>query len=312
MSDAPPVAESLFDDAPRQSDYGFNSDGSVFNDLGKAAEKASGNIPVHKQRLAGEKYYKEALPKVGRLFDGEDTMDELFAVVDESMTLAVNIIEAAELASIVTGATTPAEAGMNLLTTLIQTAVSVGLSFLVEYIQPLKDLFGLLTGNPGRLRTSKSMWEALAEKVQPIGTNLVERAGELGEVWQDGAAGAAGYRLCEGNDVIQVVAAFSRGIGQALEFCASTFEKVQDYMVNRASDLVGIVISCIPKLLASPVTASKVILDLLPVIMRVYIEFLQIMLHMTRAFGTLVGLMNATADAAERMNPYIEAMSGTG
>lgn len=304
MNEAPPTGESLFENAPRQSDYGFNSDGSIYNDFEKAAEKAGDDLPFYKQYRVGKEYYEKA-QHIDKLFDGDETVEDLFTVIDESMTLAVNIVEAIELASTVQGATTPAKAGEALIETLIGTAISVGVPLLVEWLQPLKDLFGLLTGNPDRLRTSKSMWEALADRVEPIGVSLEARARELGEVWRDEAETAAEYRLYEGGQMAQVVAKLSRGMGVVLEFCASTFEKVQGYMVNRAADLVSVAMSA----LTSVATALKVIRELVPLIVRVYIEFLQIMLHLTRAFGTLVNVMNAAGDAAERMTVYIDAMT---
>ncbi|THV23536.1 hypothetical protein [Glycomyces paridis] len=298
---------TYFDDAPQQSDFGTNADGTILNDPAAAVTKALENFPGYKQTIAGISYIEDTGPLIGKLFDGEATFDDLFTIVDTSLTLAVNIIETIELGMAAGELATGDPFGV--LGTAVSTMTSIGLTFLLESLQPVQDLFGMITGNPGRIRVSRDMWEALATGLVPIGVQLVDGSNKLGAVWSDTGADAARLRMLEGNDVIQVAAALSSGVSGSLEFCASTFEKVQGYLVNRASDIAGALVSYIPWFWEGPKGWVQIILDFLPMIARIIIELVQIALHLARALGAILGLIQGAQVAAQLMNPYIDRMS---
>lgn len=298
---------SYFDDAPRQSDFLYNDDGSMLDDTSAAATKALENWPLYKQSLAGANYLQETAPLIGKLFDGEATFDDLFNIVDSSLTLAVNCIELIELSLSVSGGLRGDLSGV--LGTCVSTLVSMGLTFILESLQPVQDLFGMITGNPGRIRTSKEMWEALATGLAPIGGSLAEQAAKLDEAWQDSGADSARLRLLEGNDILQVTAALANGVGAALEFCATTFEKVQGYVLNRTSDLAGALVSYVPKAFQGPKGWIEIALDFIPMVIRMTMELIQIAMHLTRACLAILGLINGAQAAAENARPFIERMS---
>lgn len=300
---------SSFDDAPRHSDFGVGQDGSMCNDFSDSAAKASENIAGYKQLLAVKEYREKTMPLIGELFAGEASFDEVFTVIDSSLTLAVNAIEGVELLMAVEGAMTGDPVAM--IAAAAETWVSVGMTFILEYFQPVQDLFGMLTGNPGRIRTSKEMWLALAEGLSPIGEAMVGHASRLRDVWRDSGSDAAQLRLLEGNDVIQVAAVLSLGVAEAMEFCATTFEKIQGFIMNRTADLVGFLIEFIPEIVQGPPRWALVLLDLIPMLARITLELVQIGLHVARALGAILALVDGAVKATEDMGPYIDRMGET-
>jgi hypothetical protein len=301
---------SYFDDAPQQSAFGTNQDGGYFNDPVEAAKAALSSTLGLKQLLAGRDYATQTLPLVGELFQGEADFDELFTILDSTLDLAVNAIEGVEALMALDDLMLNDPSGM--IGAAMSNAVSVGLTFLLEYVQPIQDLFGMLTGNAGRIRTSKAMWTALAQGISPVGTDLLAQAERIDGVWHDDGADAARLRLAEGNDVIQVAAALALGVGGVLEFCACVFDKVQGFCVNRAADVVGLFTEAIVKFLMSgPKALADILIDIVPMLLRITLELCQIGLHVARAFGALVGLMTGAGEAVGRMTPYIERMGQT-
>lgn len=300
---------TYFDNAPQQSEFGKNQDGSAFNDLGEAATAARDNCVGFKQFLAATDFIEKAGTAAGGLFDGEVSFDELFDAVDSALTLAVNLIETGELIG----------AGMDMVTgdpsglvgAAMSNMASVGMSFLLEYFQPIQDLVGILTGNPERIRVSKSMWLALADGIGPMGTELLAQGEKLGEVWHDDASDAAMLRLAEGNDILQVAAGLSVGVAGALEFCACVFDKVQAYLMNRISDLIGFLSELVVKFLMGPVKWAEILVDAIPMFARIVLELIQLAMHVARAFAALIALLIGADTAVDRMLPYIDRMGAT-
>lgn len=298
---------STFDDAPQQSEFGYNSEGSVWNDAEAAGWKAYDQFPGWKQGKAAFEYWDKVGPQVGRLFEGEATFDDLFTIIDESLNMAVNVIEGIELALVPINTVVGGPGAV--LGLAVSTLVSVGLTFVTEVFQPIQDLFGMLTGNPDRIRVSRDMWVALQEGITPVGDDLMGLSDKLGEVWQDDGADAARARLLEGNDVIQVAGALAMGVASALEFCAKTFEKVEGFLINRASDIAGLLVSGVPRAMAGPLELALFVLDMILMATRIQLELAQLAMYLGRAFGALISLMNGAEAAAEKMGPYIDGMS---
>lgn len=297
---------SYFDSAPQQSDFGVNSEGSTINDVSEASKTTLGSWPLYKQFLAGMDYAENTLPAIGRLFDGEATFEDYFNIADSSLTLAVNLIELVELgAAIAEGFAGDPWA---LIGSAVGSLVMMIQTFILETLQPVQDLFGMITGNPDRIRISKAMWETLAAGISPIGQELVKLSETLGEAWQDDAGAAAQHRLLEGNDVIQVSAALAGGVAESLEFCATTFEKVQAYVISRCGDIASALVSYVPMALEGPKGWALIVLDFVPMIARIIIETIQIAMHLARAMTALIMLMNGAEEAAEKMLPYVDGM----
>ncbi|MEO3776596.1 hypothetical protein ABGB16_07045 [Micromonospora sp. B11E3] len=91
--------------------------------------------------------------------------------------------------------------------------ISAGLTFLIDVVQPLEDLLGLVTGNAERMEGEIAKWERVGNALEPLADEIREaaNAGLIG--WQGKAADAAKQRFEEfadgvagiGNDVKQLV-----------------------------------------------------------------------------------------------------------
>jgi hypothetical protein len=300
---------STFDGAPQQSDFGVNQSGSVFDDPAAAVQKSLENCVGIKQGMAAAEYVVETGPLVGELFNGEAEFEDLFAILDSTLNLAVNYIELCE--AILAGADLATGDPSGLVGAVAGNWAAMGMTFILELLQPIQDLFGMLTGNPERIRTSKDMWQALANGITPVGASLLQQADRLGEAWQDDGADAARLRIIEGNDVIQVAAALAVGVSGALEFCACVFDKVQGFLMNRAADIVGFLAELVVKALMGPVKWPEIIIGLIPVLTRITLELVQLGMHIARALGALIGLMTGAGEAAGRMAPYLDRMGAT-
>lgn len=302
------MSDGYFDDAPHQAPINYNQDGSINDPLGEAAAKSADNLPFWKQGKAAWEYWGKVEPSVDRLFEGEATIDDYFTILDESLNMAVNFVEACELGVTIGGSFVggPGE----LVGAAVSTLVSVGLTFILEYFQPVQDMFGMITGNPDRIRVSRDMWTALSEGLATIGEELMAHSQSLGEAWQDAGSDAARARLVEGNDVVTVAAALATGMSEALEFCAATFEKVQGFCINRASDVADALVSYVPRAVTGgPPEWAIIAVEVALMAARIVLELLQIAMYLGRAMGALCALMNGAETAANNMVPYIDKMS---
>ncbi|MEU6857287.1 hypothetical protein AB0B28_00210 [Glycomyces sp. NPDC046736] len=292
-----------FDDAPRQSDFGVNDEGSIYNDGREAALNAGKNVIGVKQVVQGFDFFDMGKAAAESLFEGELTFDELFDAVDSALSFAVGLIEAGEFAYAISNA---GKDPGGLIGALVGNLATFGMNFLMQYVQPVQDLVGILTGNPERIKTSASMWDALSNELAEQATGLTAAARKLDAAWHDDASEAAVVRIGEGNDILLVAAQLSTSVATALEFCASVFEKVQGYLMSRVSDVVGLVmeflISGVPKW-------PELLLESIPMFIRIILEIIQVALHVARAFSALMVLIFATETAAQKMTPYIDRMS---
>ncbi len=91
--------------------------------------------------------------------------------------------------------------------------ISAGLTFLIDVVQPLEDLLGLVTGNPERMDGEIAKWDRVANALEPLAKEVREAA-EQGLIgWEGKAAAEAKARLIEfsegvgsvGNDVKQLM-----------------------------------------------------------------------------------------------------------
>jgi hypothetical protein len=91
--------------------------------------------------------------------------------------------------------------------------ISAGLTFLIDVVQPLEDLLGLVTGNPERMDGEIAKWDRVANALEPLAKEVREAA-EQGLIgWEGKAASEAKARLIEfaegvgsvGNDVKQLM-----------------------------------------------------------------------------------------------------------
>ncbi|MEV0650314.1 hypothetical protein AB0I28_34140 [Phytomonospora sp. NPDC050363] len=79
-------------------------------------------------------------------------------------------------------------------------------SFLIDFIQPLEDLLGLVTGNPERMDLEIAKWDRVAAALNAIGEDVGKVPGEDIANWRGDAAGVAKTRLGECSEAITATA----------------------------------------------------------------------------------------------------------
>ncbi|MEW2143442.1 hypothetical protein AB0869_11555 [Micromonospora vinacea] len=91
--------------------------------------------------------------------------------------------------------------------------ISAGLTFLVDVVQPLEDLLGLVTGNAERMEGEIAKWERVGNALDPLAAEIRAAVQEGLVGWQGLAADAARQRMDEfaqgvaglGNDARKLV-----------------------------------------------------------------------------------------------------------
>jgi hypothetical protein len=75
--------------------------------------------------------------------------------------------------------------------------LSAGLTFLIDVVQPLEDLLGLVTGNPERMEGEIAKWERVGNALEPLAKEILDATREGLVGWQGEAAEAAKKRMEE-------------------------------------------------------------------------------------------------------------------
>src|SRR5262249_60191496 len=86
-------------------------------------------------------------------------------------------------------------AGLALATAPFGYRCPAGLGFLVDVIQPLEDLLGLVTGNGDRIGRDAESWQAVADGLAGLAGSLETAAGQDLSGWLGEASRAARDRL---------------------------------------------------------------------------------------------------------------------
>lgn len=91
--------------------------------------------------------------------------------------------------------------------------ISQGVGFLIDFIQPLEDLLGMVTGNPERMQGEMDKWQRVGEALVPL-SEEIRAAGNHGlATWEGKAGEAAKTRL---NDFADGVAATANDVKHVL------------------------------------------------------------------------------------------------
>jgi hypothetical protein len=130
---------------------------------------------------------------VAKMAQGDAEWDELFAIGGGLADLSLNVVV--------------------YLADPLNFLITAGLTFLIDVVQPLEDLLGLVTGNPERMDGEIAKWDRVANALEPLAAEIREAA-EQGLIgWEGKAAAEAKARLIEfsegvgsvGNDVKQLM-----------------------------------------------------------------------------------------------------------
>lgn len=116
--------------------------------------------------------------------------------------------------------------------------VSNGLAFLIDWIQPLEDAFGLVTGNPERLGADAERWKEITTELGNLVKELNEAVNTDLATWSGPAADAARARLAEFAHAIEGVANDVNGIGVILDLSVALMEIAQELILTIIAEFV--------------------------------------------------------------------------
>jgi hypothetical protein len=135
--------------------------------------------------------------------------------------------------------------------------ISAGLGFLIDVIQPLDDLIGLVTGNAERMEGEIAKWERVGNALEPL-SEEVRAAADKGLITWNGKAGdAAKNRLGEFADGVAGVAADVKLVTRVMDMAKMIAEALREFIVSLVATFVQwLVVTWLAALAAAPVTAG--------------------------------------------------------
>lgn len=117
--------------------------------------------------------------------------------------------------------------------------VSNGLNFLIDWIQPLEDALGYVTGNPEKLGTDADGWAAVATELGEIAEDLRSAVNSDLAEWLGDDGDAARQRLSEFASAIDGVTNDVNGIGVVLGLSVALMEAAQAIILTIISAFVS-------------------------------------------------------------------------
>ena len=116
--------------------------------------------------------------------------------------------------------------------------ISTGLTFLVDVVQPLEDLLGLVTGNAERMDAEIARWGRVSAALVPLSTEIRQAAdqGLLG--WQGDTADAAKQRLHEFTDGVTGLADEVQKLSVIMSIAKTLMAIAQGLVIGVLSTLV--------------------------------------------------------------------------
>ena len=116
--------------------------------------------------------------------------------------------------------------------------ICAGLTFLIDVVQPLEDLLGLVTGNPERMDAEIEQWQQVAEQLEPIAEEILQAASEGLISWSGKAADAAKERLGEFAEGVASLADDVKKLIAVMRIAKVLMEAAQAFVIALMATLV--------------------------------------------------------------------------
>lgn len=117
--------------------------------------------------------------------------------------------------------------------------VSAGLGFLIDLVQPLEDLLGMVTGNPERMGAENDKWGRVRSALEPLSEQVKKVGAETMPGWQGDAATIAKQRLSEFGDAIAAVGGQIAWLETVLELAKALAGVAQDVIKGLIGSFVS-------------------------------------------------------------------------
>jgi hypothetical protein len=131
--------------------------------------------------------------------------------------------------------------GVNVITYIadpLNFLISAGLTFLIDVVQPLEDLLGLVTGNAERMEGEIAKWERVGNALEPLAEEI-KKAGEEGLAgWQGLAADKAKQRIAEFAEGVAGIANDVKQLVMIMNIAKLVMEIAQAFIIGLISTFV--------------------------------------------------------------------------
>ncbi|MDR7275453.1 hypothetical protein [Catenuloplanes atrovinosus] len=116
--------------------------------------------------------------------------------------------------------------------------ISAGLTFLIDFVQPLEDLLSLFTGNAERMEPYAEQWEKLGTALVPLAAAARQAADDDLLEWQGKDAEAAKARLREFADAVEATGGEATSIGGLLTLFSKIMGAAQQIIIGILATLI--------------------------------------------------------------------------
>jgi len=117
--------------------------------------------------------------------------------------------------------------------------VNAGIGFLVDFIQPLEDMLGMVTGNPERMGAEIDKWGRVRDALEPMSEKVKDIGAKDMPGWMGEAATIAKQRLSEFGDAIAAVGGQIASLESVLELAKALAGVAQDVIKGIISSWVS-------------------------------------------------------------------------
>ncbi|MFK3979033.1 hypothetical protein ACI2K4_01510 [Micromonospora sp. NPDC050397] len=116
--------------------------------------------------------------------------------------------------------------------------ISAGLTFLIDFVQPLEDLLSLFTGNAERIEAYAQKWQELGAALVPLGAATLQAANDQLIEWQGKDAEAAKARLTEFSEAIRATGGEAASIAGLLTLFSKIMAAAQQIIIGIMATLI--------------------------------------------------------------------------
>lgn len=116
--------------------------------------------------------------------------------------------------------------------------ISAGLTFLIDFVQPLEDLLSLVTGNAERMEPYAEQWEQLGQALVPLAAAIRQAATDELIEWAGRDAAAAKKRLLEFADAVEATGGEAASISGLLTLFSKIMAAAQQLIIGIIATLI--------------------------------------------------------------------------
>ncbi|MFI5843258.1 hypothetical protein ACIA8K_26460 [Catenuloplanes sp. NPDC051500] len=116
--------------------------------------------------------------------------------------------------------------------------IAAGLTFVVDFFQPLEDLLSLVTGNAERMEPHAKQWEEIGKALAPLAASIRQAADDALIEWKGKDADAAKKLFHDFADAVEATGTEAGSIGQLLMIFSKIMAAAQALIIGIIASIV--------------------------------------------------------------------------